>query len=313
MNRRQIWEEMRAAAERNRQQITGQPPRSRPPSRPTSRPSSPPRSQPASCLASPPQSRPASRPASRPTSRPHSPPSLEPFQAAVRPSAAPHRHGLPPRAQPGPALPSGRVEAPDQPAATPAAHAAAAATARAAVVPMPAQHANQVQHAVQLPAEQGQAQGQGHVAAVPSALQQPTPSHVRTPAVAPASQQPLVQQPLQQPPSPGGPEMLHQVEFVLPVMAKDGPTPGAPTPGHGKNLGPRVAELQTAGGQENGSGGSLEGFSELQPIPKLTPRTNNAAAEEEDAEYGQMVQEMQQVAVHGCIEKMLACCHLKLV
>ena len=93
--------------------------------------------------------------------------------------------------------------------------------------------------------------------------------------------------------------MLHQVEFVLPGMAKGGPTPGAASPGQNNKLGPRVAELQTAGGQENGSGGSLEGFSELQPIPKLTPTTNNAAAEEEDAEYGQMVQEMQQVALRG--------------
>ena len=54
----------------------------------------------------------------------------------------------------------------------------------------------------------------------------------------------------------------------------------------------RIADLQRAG-QDSGSGGSLEGVSELQPIPKLSPR----AAAEEEAEYGQMVEEMQQVSI----------------
>ncbi|DBB05985.1 TPA: hypothetical protein ACH3X3_009975 [Trebouxia sp. C0006] len=275
--RRQIWEEMRAAAERNRQQITGQPPRSRPPSRPSSRPPSPPRSQPASCPASrpqsPPHSRPPSRPASRPTSRPHSPPSLDPIQAVHKPSAAPSRQGLPPRAQPGPALASGRALVHDQPTAVSAANA----VARAAAVQVPAQ---QGQHAKQPDADQG------HAPALPSALQQASPQPVRTPVSAPqigaVSQQPMRQQPLQQPASPGGQEMLHQVEFVIPGAAhRDGLIPSQ-----------KVAELQTAG-QENGSGGSLEGVSELQPIPRLSPR--DGAAADEEAEYGQMVEEMQQV------------------
>ncbi len=287
--RRQIWEEMRAAAERNRQQITGQPPRSRPPSRPSSRPPSPPRSQPASCPASrpqsPPHSRPPSRPASRPTSRPHSPPSLDPIQAVHKPSAAPPRQGLPPRAQPGPALASGRALVHDQPTAVSAANA----VARAAAVQVPAQ---QGQHAKQPDADQG------HAPALPSALQQASPQPVRTPVSAPqigaVSQQPMRQQPLQQPASPGGQEMLHQVEFVIPGAAHRG----------GLIPSQRVAELQTAG-QENGSGGSLEGVSELQPIPRLSPR--DGAAADEEAEYGQMVEEMQQVVLHclhDCLRKL---------
>ena len=88
------------------------------------------------------------------------------------------------------------------------------------------------------------------------------------------------QQPLQQLASPAGPELLHHVEFVIPGTAKkDGMIPNH-----------RIADLQRAG-QDSGSGGSLEGVSELQPIPKLSPR----AAAEEEAEYGQMVEEMQQV------------------
>lgn len=77
--------------------------------------------------------------------------------------------------------------------------------------------------------------------------------------------------------------MLHQVEFVIPARAagKGGMAPDQ-----------RVAELQRAG-HEEGSGGSLEGISELQPIPKLSPR----AAAEEEADYGQMVEEMQQVCI----------------
>ncbi len=85
--------------------------------------------------------------------------------------------------------------------------------------------------------------------------------------------------------------MLHQVEFVIPGAAhRDGLIPSQ-----------RVAELQTAG-QENGSGGSLEGVSELQPIPRLSPR--DGAAADEEAEYGQMVEEMQQVVLvclHDCL------------
>lgn len=52
----------------------------------------------------------------------------------------------------------------------------------------------------------------------------------------------------------------------------------------------RIADLQRAG-QDEGSGGSLEGVSELQPIPKLSPR----AAAVEEAEFGEMMQEMQEV------------------
>jgi len=78
--------------------------------------------------------------------------------------------------------------------------------------------------------------------------------------------------------------MLHQVEFVIPGAAhRDGLIPSQ-----------RVAELQTAG-QDNGSGGSLEGVSELQPILRLSPR--DGAAADEEAEYGQMVVEMQQVVL----------------
>ncbi len=156
---------------------------------------------------------------------------------------------------------------------------AANAAARAAAVQTPAQ---QGQHA-----KQGDA-GQGHAPVLPSALQQPSPKPVRTPVSAPqigaASQQLMRQQPLQQPASPGGQEMLHQVEFVIPGAAhRDGLIPSQ-----------RVAELQTAG-QENGSGGSLEGVSELQPIPRLSPR--DGAVADEEAEYGQMVEEMQQVVL----------------
>ncbi len=278
---------MRAAAERNRQQITGQPPRSRPPSRPTSRPPSPPRSQPASCPASRPQSplqsrpdsRPPSRPASRPGSRPHTPPNLDPIQGAPRPPAGHPRHGLPPRAQAGPALPSGRALAHDQPATTPAANAAVQPQAQQA------QHAAQQLAIPALKQGRAQGQGQGQSANLPSALQQAPPAPLRTPAPQTGAvlQQPSWQQPLQQPASPGGQELLHQVEFVVPgAVHRDGLIPSQ-----------RVAELQTAG-QENGSGGSLEGVSELQPIPNLSPR-DAAAADEEEAEYGQMVEELQQV------------------
>ena len=279
--RRQIWEEMRAAAERNRQQITGQPPRSGAPSRPSSRPSSqpptrppsPPRSQPVSRPASrphsPPQSRPESRPASRPTSRSHSPPSLDPVQALAPPRAAAPRQGLPPRAQPGHALPSGR--APPQVLPAIAAPAETAAVRHAAVQ---TQHSQQPQHGQHgLPAL-------AHLSAAPQ---------TRADAQLPPGQQPL------QPSSPAGPEMLHQVEFVVPGAAKkDDVIPSG-----------RIADLQRAG-QDSGSGGSLEGVSELQPIPKLSPR----AAAEEEAEYGQMVEEMQQVSVHLCLSVCLSVCLL---
>lgn len=74
--------------------------------------------------------------------------------------------------------------------------------------------------------------------------------------------------------------MLHHVEFVIPGAAEK----GGMSPSH------RIAELQRAG-QDEGSGGSLEGVSELQPIPKLSPR----AAAEEEAAFGEMMQEMQEV------------------
>ena len=267
MCRRQIWEEMRAAAERNRQQITGQPPRSAPPSRPPSRPSSqppsrpqsPPRLQPASRPASrphsPPRSRPESRPASRPASRPHSPPSLDPVQPLAPPRAVAPRQGLPPRAQPGHALPSGRAPPRDLP---PVAAPAETAAVKHAAVQTQTQQTQHSQHGVPALA---------HLSAAP----QPGAD-----AQLPPGQQPL------QPSSPGGPELLHQVEFVVPGAArKDGMIPSQ-----------RIADLQRAG-QDIGSGGSLEGVSELQPIPKLSPR----AAAEEEAEYGQMVEEMQQVSV----------------
>ena len=97
------------------------------------------------------------------------------------------------------------------------------------------------------------------------------------------SQLSVRQQPLRQPASPGGQELLHQVEFVIPgAVPRDGTTP-------------RIAALQTAG-HDNGSGGSMEGVSELQPIPELSPRDDAAAADGEEAEYSQMVEEMQQVA-----------------
>ena len=84
--------------------------------------------------------------------------------------------------------------------------------------------------------------------------------------------------------------MLHQVEFVIPGAANNGEL----VPTH------RIADLQRAG-QDNGSGGSLEGISELQPIPKLSPR----AAAEEEAEYGQMVEELQQVCHTLCLSASL--------
>ena len=270
MCRRQIWEEMRAAAERNRQQITGQAPRSgapsrppsRPSSRPPSRPQSPPRSQPASRPASrphsPPQSRPDSRPASRPASRPHSPPSLDPVQPLAPARAAAPRQGLPPRAQAGHALPSGRAPPRDLP---PIAAPAETAAVRHAAVQTQTQHSQQTQHG------QHGAPALAHLPAAPQA--------------GAGAQLPPEQQPVQ-PSSPAGPELLHQVEFVVPGAAKkDGMIPSH-----------RIADLQRAG-QDSGSGGSLEGVSELQPIPKLSPR----AAAEEEAEYGQMVEEMQQVFV----------------
>ena len=251
---------MRAAAERNRQQITGQAPRSRPPSQPPSRPHSPPGSHPASRPQSPPHVRPDSRPPSRPASRPHSPPSLDPVQPQLAPRAAAARQGLPPRAQHGHALPSGRAAPRDLPPSAAPAEIAAVRHAAVQTQTQPAQHAQQ--------AQQGQLNLPAHVR-LPAALQPGAASHL-----------PCGQQPLQQPASPGSPEMLHQVEFVIPGAAgKAGLIPSQ-----------RVAELQRAG-QEEGSGGSLEGVSELQPIPKLSPR----AAAEEEAEYGQMVQEMQQV------------------
>lgn len=265
--RRQIWEEMRAAAERNRQQITGQPPRSRPPSQPPSRPQSPPRSQPASRPASRPQSPPQSRPdscaPSRPASRPHSPPSLDPVQPHAIPRAAAPRQGLPPRAQPpGPALPSGRACPRELPSgrasprelSPPAAPADIAAVKHAAVQTQP----QQAKHGMPPPV---------YMAAVPQAG-----AH---------AQMPSGQQPLQQPASPAGPEMLHQVEFVVPGTANR----GGMIPSH------RIADLQRAG-QDEGSGGSLEGVSELQPIPKLSPR----AAAAEEAEFGEMMQELQEAS-----------------
>ena len=97
--------------------------------------------------------------------------------------------------------------------------------------------------------------------------------------------------------------MLHQVEFVIPGAAhRDALIPSQ-----------RVAQLQTAG-QETGSGGSLEGVSELQPIPRLSPR--DGAAADEEAEYGQMVEEMQQVllvCLHDYLFELNSLTHCKLV
>ena len=100
----------------------------------------------------------------------------------------------------------------------------------------------------------------------------------------------------QQPASPGGRELTHMIDFMTPeaesvlhhreFAAPAEARKGLPTQ--------RVAELQRQG-QEGGSGGSLEADSEMQPIgatPAPAAELDNAEA----AEYGQMVQELQQVS-----------------
>ena len=101
--------------------------------------------------------------------------------------------------------------------------------------------------------------------------------------------------PQQQPASPAGRELTHVVDFMTPeaesvLHHKEFAAPAAAH--RAAPMAQRIAELQR-GGQEEGSGGSLEGESVMQLIPAVQPAEVAAA---EEAEYGQMVQELQQVS-----------------
>ena len=100
--------------------------------------------------------------------------------------------------------------------------------------------------------------------------------------------------PQQQPASPAGRELTHVVDFMTPeaesvLHHKEFAAPAAAH--RAAPTAQRIAELQQ-GGQEEGSGGSLEAESVMQLIPAVQPAEVAAA---EEAEYGQMVQELQQV------------------
>lgn len=92
--------------------------------------------------------------------------------------------------------------------------------------------------------------------------------------------------------NPEAESVLHHKEFAAPAAAAHSAAHTAQHAQHSSAQ--RIAELQREG-QEGGSGGSLEGESVMQPISVMRS-AELEAAEEED--YGQMVQELQQVSAH---------------
>lgn len=153
-------------------------------------------------------------------------------------------------------------------------NAAAAAQAQPAF-----DRAQQAEHAKQAQQPQQAQHAVSAVRVLPAAVQQ-------------VQQSPGAAQHL--PPSPAGRELTHVSDFMTPQAESVLHHREFAAPAAAQRAAPtaqRVAELQREG-QEGGSGGSLEGESEMQPIPVIQSEAANNA---EEADYGQMVQELQQV------------------
>lgn len=143
---------------------------------------------------------------------------------------------------------------------------------------------------------------QPSAAAAPFAAAQQAQQAQQAQHAIPAVKMPTAMQPVQQlaaaqqqPASPGGRELTHLVDFMTPEAESVLHHREFAAPAEARKGLPmqRIAELQREG-QQGGSGGSLEGESEMQPIAAVpAPAAELDSAEE--AEYGQMVQELQQV------------------